>query len=136
MYVTVSFTIITVGHEFMSDDNISILQLATENSPCICTMFSVQDSLLIDLSLVKRNKYILKKCSVFPSPDDHVAVGTHRCTSPSRNVFCHLDQGVLIFRVWLRYRSGWDKALRDNGTSIALHTERWTDQTSLWTMAL
>lgn len=71
----------------------------------------------------------------FPSPDGHVAVGTHGCAGPSRDVFCHLDQGILIFRVGLGDRSGWDVTLRDTCTSITLHAERWGDQTSLWTAA-
>lgn len=73
--------------------------------------------------------------SVCPLPDDHVAVGTHGRASPSRDMFCHLDQGVLIFRMGLRYRSGWDRTPWDTGTSITLHTEGWSDQTSPWTVA-
>lgn len=74
-------------------------------------------------------------CYIFPSPDGHVAVGTHGCAGPSRDVFCHLDQGILIFRVGLGDRSGWGMTLRDTWTSITLHAERWGDQTSLWTAA-
>lgn len=77
----------------------------------------------------------LISCSVFPSPDDHVAVGTHGRTSPCRDVFCHLDQAVLIFRVGLRHRSGWHRPLWDSGTSITFHTERWGDQSHRWTVA-
>lgn len=73
--------------------------------------------------------------SISRSPDDHVAVGTHGCSGPSRNMFGHLDQGVLIFGVGLRHRSGWDGTPRDVSTAVALHPERWGDQTNLWTVA-
>lgn len=68
--------------------------------------------------------------------DDHVAVCTHGCASPSRDMFCHLNQSVLIFRVWLRHRSGWDRTSWDAGAAITLHPERWSDQTCVWTEAL
>lgn len=105
--VIILLTVLTVHHGFMSDDSIAVLQTATNSISC----------------------YIL------PSPDGHVAVGTHGCAGPSRDVFCHLDEGVLIFRVGLGNRTGWDMTLRDTCTSITLHAERWGDQTRLWTAA-
>lgn len=70
----------------------------------------------------------------FSSPDDHIAVATHGRTSPCRNVLCHLDQGVLIFRMGLRYRSDRDGNPWDTGTAVTLHTERRKDETGLWTV--
>lgn len=77
----------------------------------------------------------LRSTEFIPSPDDHVAVGTHGRTSPSGDVFCHLDQCVLIIRVGLRDRPSQDNTLWDAGASIAFHTEGWGDQTPLWAAA-
>ena len=49
-------------------------------------------------------------------------------------MFCHLDQGVLIFRVGLRHRASWDRNPRDTGAAVSLYPKRWSDQTGLWTM--
>lgn len=73
----------------------------------------------------------LCECLMCLSPDDHVTVGTHWRTCPSREMFCHLDQGVLIFRMGLRSRSGWDRTFRYTCTAVTSHTEGWSDQTSL-----
>lgn len=65
--------------------------------------------------------------SLSPLPDDHVAVGTHGSSHPSRKMFCHLDQRVLILRVGLRHRSGRYRTPRDR-IGITLHSKRRGDQ--------
>lgn len=67
----------------------------------------------------------------FPSPDDHVAVGTHGRACAGRDVLCHLDQSVLVARVRLRDGPSLNQTLLDAGANAALHAEGWSEQASL-----
>lgn len=67
----------------------------------------------------------------FPSPDDHVAVGTHGRACAGRDVLCHLDQSVLVAGVRLREGPCLKQAVLDAGVSAALHAEGRSEQASL-----
>lgn len=67
----------------------------------------------------------------FPSPDDHVAVGTHWSACTGRDVLCHLDQSVLVAGVRLRDGPSLNQTLLDAGVPAALHAEGWREQASL-----
>lgn len=70
-----------------------------------------------------------------PSPDDHVAVGTHGRACAGWDVLRHLDQSVLVAGVRLGDGPGWDQIPLDAGASAALHGEGRSDQASLWATA-
>lgn len=67
----------------------------------------------------------------FRSPDDHVAVGTHRRACTGWDVLCHLDQSVLVAGVRLWDGPSLNQTLLDAGVSAALHAEGWSEQASL-----